>query len=46
MDKGMHLGVVNEVGRARREGLGINAPVWGRGEVQVITCLHSWAFPL
>jgi len=43
MDGGMYSGVGDEVGGAGSEKLCVNAPVGGRGEV--ITYLHSWAFP-
>ena len=42
MGGGMYVGVGNEVGEAGSEGLCVNGPVWGGGEV--ITNLHFWTF--
>jgi hypothetical protein len=43
MGTSMYSGVGNEIGRTGEHGLGVRAAIWGGGEI--ITYLHSWAFP-
>jgi hypothetical protein len=39
----MYVEMGNDVGRANKKVLFVNAPVWGEGEI--VTYLYSWGLP-